>query len=202
MSMQGPGDPSSHPTDPSGERQQPAPPEGAPPPHRQAADPHGVPQPGQPAPPAPDAPHQPGMPPAPGAPYHPGGSYQPGVAQPPVAQPPVVYGQPVGVPYYAVNPYPKNPLGIWSLVLGILGVLGMCLYGFGVLLAIAAVITGHLGRRGVKEGTADNDGMNIAGLITGYATIALAVSGFVVLLVFGLGILGTGLVGSGAYMNG
>lgn len=71
-------------------------------------------------------------------------------------------------PYpYGAAPLPKNSLGVWSLVLGILSVLGC-----GILTGIAAIIVGHKSRRAQREGQADNGGMGLAGIITGWAGIA------------------------------
>jgi hypothetical protein len=93
--------------------------------------------------------------------------------QPPQQQPyqgqPYQYGAPYGYP----APPEKNALGVWSLVLGILSVIMLfsCFVGF--LAGIPAVITGHLSRKAQKEGLADNGGMALAGIITGWITIGL-----------------------------
>lgn len=68
---------------------------------------------------------------------------------------------------YGGAPLPKNSLGVWSLVLGILAVLGC-----GILTGIAAIIVGHKSRRAQQEGQADNGGMGLAGIITGWVGIA------------------------------
>ncbi|MFB9953941.1 DUF4190 domain-containing protein [Cellulomonas denverensis] len=68
--------------------------------------------------------------------------------------------------------YPRNSLGIWSLVLGVVGLVlfwVLC----PVLASVGAVITGHLSRREVRRGTANNGGMALAGLITGYIGLGL-----------------------------
>jgi hypothetical protein len=44
-----------------------------------------------------------------------------------------------------------------------------------VLASIAAIILGFLGRSAVREGTADNSGMSLAGLILGWIGVALVV---------------------------
>lgn len=67
---------------------------------------------------------------------------------------------------YGAAVMPKNNLGVWSLVLGILAVLGC-----GLLTGIAAIITGHKSRRATREGQADNGGMGLAGIITGWVGI-------------------------------
>ncbi|WP_051433195.1 DUF4190 domain-containing protein [Promicromonospora kroppenstedtii] len=142
---------------------QPVPEEPAPP------SPYGQPYPQQPAPPAYGAqPHQ--------QPYGPG---QPHPGQPYPGQP-----YQYGTAYGYVAPPEKNALGIWSLVLGILSVLMLFSCGVGFLAGIPAVITGHLSRKAQKEGLADNGGMGLAGLITGWVTIGLtllAVVGLVIL---------------------
>jgi len=66
---------------------------------------------------------------------------------------------------------PQTPAGaIWSLVLGILGLI--C---FGPLTAIPAVICGHVAMGRIKRagGELTGNGMALAGLITGYVGIAL-----------------------------
>ncbi|SRR6266498_65965 len=68
-----------------------------------------------------------------------------------------------------------SALAIWTLVLGILGVvlLPVCI---GPLFAIPAVVCGHLGYSRVKRsaGALKGQGMVLAGLITGYVGLALA----------------------------
>jgi hypothetical protein len=97
-------------------------------------------------------------------PYQQGTAYQGGPYQP---QP--VYGAPYG---YPASPE-KNALGVWSLVLGIVSLVMLfsCFVGF--LAAIPAVITGHLSRKAQKEGLADNAGLALGGIITGWVTIGL-----------------------------
>lgn len=129
----------------------------------------------QPVPPSPY-----GQPDPQGQPY----GTQPYPGQPYPAQP--YPGQPYqyGAAYGYVAPPEKNALGIWSLVLGILSVIMLFSCGVGFLAGIPAVITGHLSRKAQKEGLADNGGMGLAGLITGWVTIGLtllAVVGLVVL---------------------
>lgn len=120
-------------------------------------------------------------------PYQQGPGYQPGpyqqvpgYQQGPYQPQPAQYGAPYG---YAAPPE-KNALGVWSLVLGILSVVMLfsCLVGF--LAAIPAVITGHLSRKAHKEGLADNPGLALGGIITGWVTIGLtilAVAGIAIL---------------------
>lgn len=63
---------------------------------------------------------------------------------------------------------PIMPLAIWALVLGIASLLFCCL-----LLAIPAIICGHLARSRIKQapGTASGSGMAMAGLIMGYVSV-------------------------------
>ncbi|MEV7971939.1 DUF4190 domain-containing protein [Cellulomonas sp. NPDC089187] len=98
---------------------------------------------------------QPSMPPTYGAPAH--------------GQPPV----PGYLPVYApVVTYPKNSLGVWSLVLGLVGVVLFWALCPG-LAAVGAVITGHLSRSAARRGEANNGGMALAGVILGYVGIGL-----------------------------
>ena len=74
-------------------------------------------------------------------------------------------------------PQPKtSALAIWSLVLGILGLvlLSICI---GPLFAIPAVICGHLAYSRIKRssGTLAGEGLALAGLITGYISIGLSI---------------------------
>ncbi|MFD2794737.1 DUF4190 domain-containing protein [Promicromonospora vindobonensis] len=87
-----------------------------------------------------------------------------------------------GQPYaYGGAPMPKNSLGVWSLVLGILAVLGC-----GLITGIAAIITGHKSRKAQQEGLADNGGMGLAGIITGWVGIAWTTI-YVIIMIFFVG---------------
>ena len=50
-----------------------------------------------------------------------------------------------------------------------------CLVGF--IAAIPALITGYMSRKANKEGLADNPGLALGGIITGWVTIGLTVLG-------------------------
>lgn len=133
-------------------------------------DPPQQPEQGQPATPPPGS--VPGQP----APYE-QQQYQQQPYQQPHEQAPVYAqgGQPAP---YGAAPLPKNSLGVWSLVLGILSVLGC-----GLLTGIAAIITGTKSRQAQREGLADNGGMGLAGLIMGWigtVLVTLAVVGSIV----------------------
>jgi hypothetical protein len=127
-------------------------------------DPPQQPEQGQPAtPPSGAVPGQP-------APYEQQPYEQQPYGQQPYGQQPYEQQAPVyaqgGQPYGAA-PLPKNNLGVWSLVLGILAVLGC-----GILTGIAAIITGHKSRKAQQEGQADNGTMGLVGIITGWVGIA------------------------------
>ncbi|MEI6278631.1 MAG: DUF4190 domain-containing protein [Verrucomicrobiae bacterium] len=65
-----------------------------------------------------------------------------------------------------------EPLAIWSLVLGIISIVG-CAFG-GILAGIPAVICGHIGRSKIRMNPAlRGAGMALAGLICGYLAVAV-----------------------------
>jgi hypothetical protein len=73
--------------------------------------------------------------------------------------------------------YPRNSLGVWSLVLGIASVVLL----LGVLTGVPAIIIGNEGRRAVRAGEANNEGMAMTGVVLGW--ISLAILAVVVVLV-------------------
>lgn len=96
-------------------------------------------------------------------------SYPPGPPYPPAP------GYPPGFP-----PAPKtNGLALASMILGILGItVGLCLLFFPVM-PILAVIFGHIGLGQIRTTGAPGRGFAIAGLVTGYVGIALAILGII-----------------------
>lgn len=66
--------------------------------------------------------------------------------------------------------FPDNHLGVWSLVLAILGIPTCCL---GVLAGAAAVALGNRACRAAAAGTANNRGVAVAGLVIGWLVIIL-----------------------------
>jgi Domain of unknown function (DUF4190) len=116
-------------------------------------------------------------PPPPGPP--PGYQYgaQPGAYPPP---PPPPYG---GYPYAQGAPTaPKNGIGIASLVVAIIGLLTV--FG-GIVLGVAAIVLGFVGRGRAKRGEATNGGIATAGIVLGFlgvivsiVAIALSIWGF------------------------
>ncbi len=88
------------------------------------------------------------------------------------------YGSPspYGQPAFG---YPKNSLGVWSLVLGLVGLVLSC----GLFTGIPAIIVGHRARSAVAEGQANNPGMATAGIVLGWIATILSVIGFAVLAI-------------------
>ena len=104
-------------------------------------------------------------------PYQAQQPYQPYQAQP--YQPQQPYPPHVGAPYGYVPPPPKNALGVWSLVLGIMSLVLLFSCFVGILAAVPAVITGHLSRKAQRAGLANNEGLALGGIVTGWITIGL-----------------------------
>lgn len=67
-----------------------------------------------------------------------------------------------------------STLAVWSLILGCLAIVLLCI---GPVLAIPAVICGHLAYPRIKRsaGALSGEGMALAGLITGYISIGLSI---------------------------
>ncbi|RSS82615.1 DUF4190 domain-containing protein [Streptomyces sp. WAC06614] len=130
-------------------------------------------------------PGQPGhQAPGPGPTAYPGYPGQP--AQPGPTPYPGYPGQPGGYPPYGAYPgAPRNNgLGVASLVLGIISVVGCFLSFFSVLAGALAIIFGALGRGKANRGEADNGGVALAGLILGIVGVVLGL--LTVLALFGL----------------
>jgi hypothetical protein len=114
---------------------------------------------------------------------YPTGQYPSGAVQPyaPQGPPQYQYGAP---PQYGYAPAPpKNELGVWSLVTGILSWI-LC----PLVLGIVAIATGNASRKAVRDGLANNPGSATAGLILGWINVALV--GGVVLVWFVIVIIG------------
>ena len=135
-------------------------------------------------------PQQPGQPPQYGAPQPPqyGAPQAPQYGAPQYGAP--QYGAPQapqydpnqyggGAPGYGLNPYPKNGLGVWSLVLGILSYV-LC----GIFAAIAAIIVGGRAKQAVAAGEANNGGMATAGVVLGWINVILSVISFIFLAIW------------------
>ena len=92
--------------------------------------------------------------------------------------------EPINRSYYPEKP--NSNMAIASLVLGILGWTLLPTLG-----AIAAIITGHMAKKEIRESVEDlgGDGMATAGLILGYANIVITLCGcliFIGMLAMGL----------------
>lgn len=115
---------------------------------------------------------------------YPSGQYPSGQLQPypPQGPPQYQYGPPPQYGYPAAPP--KNDLGVWSLVTGILSWI-LC----PLILGVVAIATGNASRKAVRDGLANNPGSATAGLILGWINVGL-VGAFVLwwlaILVFGL----------------
>jgi hypothetical protein len=120
----------------------------------------------------------------PGPPAQPGGDRggAPGTA----AWGPPEQGQ-YGAPPYGTSPYGapggagygppqrRNGLGTAALVLGILALLLSWTIVGGVVLGLAAVVLGVLGRGRVKRREADNGGSAVAGIVLGLVGLVIAI---------------------------
>lgn len=83
-----------------------------------------------------------------------------------------------GVPGAAGMMPTSNGMAITSMILGICSIVLTLGCGIGFILAIPAVILGHISRKQIKDsaGQQTGDGMALAGLIIGYIVLALAVA--------------------------
>ncbi|SCD35339.1 protein of unknown function, partial [Streptomyces sp. Termitarium-T10T-6] len=119
------------------------------------------------------------VPPPPIGPNGPGHAAPPPAAHygypAPPAQP---YGGYPGYGAYGVGPAawgpaPNNGLGTAAMVIGIISVVGFCLYGLSIILGILALIFGIIGLGRAKRGEATNRGMALAGVILGSVGIVV-----------------------------
>jgi hypothetical protein len=114
---------------------------------------------------------------------YPSGQYPSGQLQPyaPQGPPQYQYGPPTQYGYPAP---PKNDLGVWSLVTGILSWI-LC----PIVLGIVAIVTGNASRKAVRDGLANNPGSATAGLILGWINVGLfgaVVLWWLAIVIFGL----------------
>jgi hypothetical protein len=93
------------------------------------------------------------------------------------------------VPAIPGAPKKDSGLAIASLVCGIAAWII-----FPIVAAIAAVITGHLAKKEIREsgGTMGGDGMALAGLLMGYIQLGLFVLGIIIVLVVVLALVPAG----------
>ncbi|GAB7192026.1 hypothetical protein NUM3379_27350 [Kineococcus sp. NUM-3379] len=86
--------------------------------------------------------------------------------------PPPEYGQ---GGYGAPPAAPRNGLGLTALILGIVGILLSWTVVGGILLGIAAIVLGVIGRKRARRGEATNGGVALGGIITGAIALVLGV---------------------------
>lgn len=95
---------------------------------------------------------------------------------------------PAASPSYAVPGQPPSQgLAIGSLVCGILAIVTCCLWPFGIVFIIAAVVLGHIALGKIKADPARNGGKGMAkaGLITGYIGLLFFLISLVLFMMFG-----------------
>ncbi|WP_169165342.1 DUF4190 domain-containing protein [Cellulomonas taurus] len=91
-----------------------------------------------------------------------------------------------GGPQTPMYGFPKNNLAVWSLVLGIVGLLVCGIAG------IPAIILGNNSKKAVARGEANNGGMATAGIVLGWISVAWLIIVVILGITGGLaGILGT-----------
>jgi hypothetical protein len=100
-----------------------------------------------------------------------------------------VTGYPAGSPvpgygYPVVAARPTNGLAIASMVISILGALGICGYGLGGYIGIIGAIMGHVARRQIRERGENGDGMALAGVIVGWIAFGIAVIATILIIIF------------------
>jgi uncharacterized protein DUF4190 len=74
-------------------------------------------------------------------------------------------------------------MAIAALVLGICGVLFACCYGFGGLPGLIGAILGHVSMKQIKERGEAGRGMALAGVITGWSGVAIAIAFWVLIVI-------------------
>ena len=97
---------------------------------------------------------------------------------PPVTQqwtPPAPYSY--GYPYQAPPPRGTNGLAIASMIVSIVGLVGMCGWGpLSVFVSPVGAILGHVAQRQIKVSGDQGNGMAIAGIVVGWIGFALALA--------------------------
>lgn len=106
------------------------------------------------------------------------GQQQPYNQQPPAYGSPYPGGYPQGQNFGPPTVYPDNKLGGWALGLGLASIVLSC----GLLTGIPAIIVGTKGMRAAKEGTANNRGMSLTGVVIGIVMTVLSIFAIVGLI--------------------
>lgn len=93
-----------------------------------------------------------------------------------------------GYPSYgyppAAAPPPTNGMAIASMVISIVGILGLCGYGLGGYIGVLGAILGHVAKKQIRERGENGDGMALAGIILGWIATAIALIATVAIIVF------------------
>ena len=94
-------------------------------------------------------------------------------------------GYPAAAPGYGYPaPRPNNGMAIASMVVSIVGVLGLCGYGLGGYIGIVGAILGHVSRKQIRERGEQGDGMAMAGIILGWIATGIAVLATIAIVIF------------------
>lgn len=96
---------------------------------------------------------------------------------PAMGYPAPAYGYP-GTP-----PPTTNGLAIASMVVAIVGALGLCGYGLGGYLGAVGAIMGHVARKQIRERGESGEGMAMAGIIVGWIATGIAVIATIAIIV-------------------
>lgn len=130
----------------------------------------------------------------------------PGYAAPPVTAPAASpYGAQAGIPQnyaapsapgYPASPYTSYPAyagqaysaqpaktNVLAIISMIAGIAGLTLLFGTILPSVAAVIMGHISQKQIRTTGENGKGMALAGLITGYVGLALAVIFWIIVIV-------------------
>lgn len=120
----------------------------------------------------------------PAAPYGQQGQYGDQTAAQYGGQPGAPYGG-YGYPGYSAPvsaAQSNNGMAIASMVVSIVGVLGLCGYGLGGWIGLIGAILGHVARRQIRERGESGDGMALAGIIIGWIATAIALIATVIIV--------------------
>jgi hypothetical protein len=119
------------------------------------------------------------------------GAPQPQFAPPPPAAPIPTASMPTAPLPVSALPYqvpasigsPQNGMAIASLVLGIVSLVTILCYGFGLIPGILAIVFGILARKEIRRTEAQGMGMAMAGIVCGSIAIGLLVLGVIAIIV-------------------
>jgi hypothetical protein len=118
-------------------------------------------------------------------------SGQPGYADPYAPAGQVAAGYPApgfpaaGYPAYGYPaPAPTNGMAIGSMVVSIIGAVGLCAYGLGGYLGIVGAILGHIARKQIRERGENGGGMATAGIVVGWIATVIAVIATILIVIF------------------